>query len=167
MIGKPLSDCHALGMRTTATMMFGLRRGKSPLRQSFERLRRISGRYGRIHRLYPVDFRAGKPRRWKENPETTAFDLLKTLAISRMYLDNIDHVQSSWLTPGIKILPGGSAIRGRRLGSILIRRKRSLRRRGSAIAPTRTNFAASFPTRAIFLPSAITLYRSYALKQAS
>ena len=30
--------------------------------------------------------------------ETTAVDYLKTLAVSRLYLDNIDHIQSSWLT---------------------------------------------------------------------
>ncbi len=39
----------------------------------------------------------------KKRPEATAVDYLKTLAISRMYLDNIDHIQSSWLTPGIKV----------------------------------------------------------------
>jgi cyclic dehypoxanthinyl futalosine synthase len=53
-------------------------------------------------------------------PEATAADYLKTLAISRLYLDNIDHIQSSWLTPGIKICQIGLQFGADDVGSILI-----------------------------------------------
>jgi len=56
----------------------------------------------------------------KKVPEATAFDYLKTLAISRLYLDNIDHIQSSWLTPGIKICQVGLQFGADDVGSILI-----------------------------------------------
>ncbi len=56
----------------------------------------------------------------KKVPEATAVDYLKTLAISRLYLDNIDHIQSSWLTPGIKVCQVGLQFGADDVGSILI-----------------------------------------------
>ncbi len=47
-------------------------------------------------------------------------DYLKTLAVSRMYLDNIDHIQSSRLTPGIKLYQIGFQFGADDVGSILI-----------------------------------------------
>jgi len=54
-----------------------------------------------------VDVCRRKYRAWKKVQEATAVDYLKTLAVSRLYLDNIDHIQSSWLTPGIKVCQVG------------------------------------------------------------
>jgi cyclic dehypoxanthinyl futalosine synthase len=56
----------------------------------------------------------------KKIPQATAVDYLKTLAISRLYLDNIDHIQSSWLTPGIKVCQVGLQFGADDVGSILI-----------------------------------------------
>ena len=47
-------------------------------------------------------------------------DYLKTLAISRLYLDNILNLQSSWLTPGVKICQIGLRFGANDVGSILI-----------------------------------------------
>ena len=35
--------------------------------------------------------------------EATGLEYLRVLAISRLYLDNVPHLQSSWLTPGLKL----------------------------------------------------------------
>src|SRR5205814_6805871 len=51
--------------------------------------------------------------------ETTAVDYLKTLAVSRIYLDNILNVQASWLTPGHKICQIALRFGGNDVGSIL------------------------------------------------
>ena len=56
----------------------------------------------------------------KKVTETTAVDYLKTLAVSRLYLDNVDHIQSSWLTPGIKVCQVGLQFGADDVGSILI-----------------------------------------------
>jgi cyclic dehypoxanthinyl futalosine synthase len=45
---------------------------------------------------------------------------LKTLAVSRIYLDNILNVQASWLTPGLKICQIALRFGGNDVGSILI-----------------------------------------------
>jgi cyclic dehypoxanthinyl futalosine synthase len=56
----------------------------------------------------------------KKVPQATAVEYLKTLAISRLYLDSIDHIQSSWLTPGIKVCQIGLEFGADDVGSILI-----------------------------------------------
>ena len=111
---------HELGMRTTATMMFGCGEEYRHRVNHFETRPPHSGRYRRLHRFHSLDFRAGKYSARQKIPEATAVDYLKTLAISRLYLDNIDHIQSSWLTPGIKICQVGLQFGADDVGSILI-----------------------------------------------
>ncbi len=53
-------EAHALGMRTTATMMFGCGEEYRHRVNHFERLRRMQEDSGGIYRVYSLDFRAGK-----------------------------------------------------------------------------------------------------------
>src|ERR1700746_1459328 len=94
---------HSLGMRTTATMMFGCGEELRHRVNHLERLRRIQEDTGGFTAFIPWMFAAENTALGKRVQETTAVDYLKTLAVSRLYLDNIDHIQSSWLTPGIKV----------------------------------------------------------------
>jgi cyclic dehypoxanthinyl futalosine synthase len=111
---------HALGMRTTATMMFGCGEEYHHRVNHLERLRRIQQDTGGFTAFIPWIFAPEHTPLGKKVQETTAFDYLKTLAISRLYLDNIDHIQSSWLTPGIKICQVGLQFGADDVGSILI-----------------------------------------------
>jgi cyclic dehypoxanthinyl futalosine synthase len=52
--------------------------------------------------------------------EATAVEYLKTLGISRIYLDNIENVQSSWVTQGLKTCQLGLRFGGNDVGSIMI-----------------------------------------------
>jgi cyclic dehypoxanthinyl futalosine synthase len=52
--------------------------------------------------------------------EATAVEYLKTLAVSRIYLDNIENIQSSWVTPGLKTCQVGLRFGGNDVGSIMI-----------------------------------------------
>jgi cyclic dehypoxanthinyl futalosine synthase len=113
-------EAHALGMRTTATMMFGCGEEYRHRVNHFERLRRIQEDSGGFTAFIPWIFAPENTPLGKKIGETTAFDYLKTLAISRLYLDNIDHIQSSWLTPGIKICQVGLQFGADDVGSILI-----------------------------------------------
>jgi len=58
----------------------------------------------------------------------TAVDYLKTLAVARIYLDNIENVQASWLTPGHKICQIALRFGGNDVGSIPDRGERGARR---------------------------------------
>jgi cyclic dehypoxanthinyl futalosine synthase len=111
---------HSLGLRTTATMMFGCGEEFRHRVNHFERVRRIQEDTGGFTAFIPWIFAPENTPLGKKVPETTAVDYLKTLAISRMYLDNIDHVQSSWLTPGIKVCQVGLQFGADDVGSILI-----------------------------------------------
>ena len=111
---------HALGMRTTATMMFGCGEEYRHRVNHFERIRRLQEETGGFTAFIPWMFAPENTALGKKVPETTAVDYLKTLAISRLYLDNIEHIQSSWLTPGIKVCQVGLQFGADDVGSILI-----------------------------------------------
>jgi len=111
---------HSLGMRTTATMMFGCGEELRHRVNHLERIRQIQNDTGGFTAFIPWIFAPENTSLGKRVPETTAVDYLKTLAVSRMYLDNVDHIQSSWLTPGIKVCQVGLQFGADDVGSILI-----------------------------------------------
>ena len=155
---------HALGMRTTATMMFGCGEEMRHRVNHLERLRRIQEDTGGFTAFIPWIFAPENTPLGKKVPETTAFDYLKTLAISRLYLDNIDHIQSSWLTPGIKICQVGLQFGADDVGSILIEENVVY----AAGVRNRTNEdeLRRIIADAGYIPAQRdTLYRSYVLKQ--
>ena len=157
-------DAHSLGMRTTATMMFGCGEEYRHRVNHLERLRRIQEDTGGFTAFIPWIFAPEHTPLGKKIPEATAFDYLKTLAISRLYLNNIDHVQSSWLTPGIKICQVGLQFGADDVGSILIEENVVY----AAGVRNRTNEEElrRIISDAGYIPAQRdTLYRSYALKQ--
>ncbi|HUS07560.1 MAG TPA: cyclic dehypoxanthinyl futalosine synthase [Bryobacteraceae bacterium] len=112
---------HSLGMRTTATMMFGCGETIEQRMNHFEIVRRIQEETGGFTAFIPWSFQRENTslgRFVKE--EATAVEYLKTLAISRIYLDNILNVQSSWVTPGLKTCQVGLRFGGNDVGSIMI-----------------------------------------------
>jgi cyclic dehypoxanthinyl futalosine synthase len=156
-------EAHKLGMRTTATMMFGCGEEYRHRVNHLERLRRIQEDNGGFTAFIPWIFAPDNTPLGKKVPETTAFDYLKTLAISRLYLDNIDHVQSSWLTPGIKVCQVGLQFGADDVGSILIEENVVY----AAGVRNRTNEEElrRIISDAGYIPAQRdTLYRSYVLK---
>jgi cyclic dehypoxanthinyl futalosine synthase len=111
---------HRLGLRTTATMMFGCGEEFRHRANHLERIRQLQDETGGFTAFIPWMFAPENTPLGRTQPGTTAVDYLKTLAISRIYLDNIDHVQSSWLTPGIKVCQVGLQFGADDVGSILI-----------------------------------------------
>jgi cyclic dehypoxanthinyl futalosine synthase len=112
---------HALGMRTTATMMFGCGEELEHRVNHFERIRQLQQATGGFTAFIPWFFqRANTSLGNFLKEEVTAVDYLKTLAVARIYLDNILNVQASWLTPGHKICQIALRFGGNDVGSILI-----------------------------------------------
>src|SRR6266849_5794214 len=154
---------HSLGLRTTATMMFGCGEELRHRVNHFERLRRIQEDTGGFTAFIPWMFAAENTALGKTVQETTAVDYLKTLAVSRLYLDNFDHIQSSWLTPGIKVCQIGLQFGADDVGSILIEENVVF----AAGVKNRTNEGElrRVISDAGFIPAQRdTLYRSYVLK---
>jgi cyclic dehypoxanthinyl futalosine synthase len=112
---------HALGMRTTATMMFGCGETLDHRVNHLEIVRRIQEDTGGFTAFIPWFFQRENTslgRFVKE--EATAVEYLQNLAISRIYLENIDNIQSSWVTPGLKTCQLGLRFGGNDVGSIMI-----------------------------------------------
>jgi len=154
---------HSLGLRTTATMMFGCGEELRHRVNHLERIRQIQEETGGLTAFIPWIFAAENPALGRKLQKTTAVDYLKTLAVSRLYLDNIDHIQSSWLTPGIKVCQIGLQFGADDVGSILIEENvvyaAGVRRRTNEQELRRIIVDAGF------LPAQRdTLYRSYVLK---
>jgi cyclic dehypoxanthinyl futalosine synthase len=112
---------HSLGMRTTATMMFGTGETIEHRLNHFEIVRRIQEDTGGFTAFIPWFFQRENTSLGRfVKQEATAVEYLKMLALSRVYLDNILNVQSSWVTPGLKVCQLGLRFGGNDVGSIMI-----------------------------------------------
>jgi cyclic dehypoxanthinyl futalosine synthase len=112
---------HKLGMRTTATMMFGCGETLEQRVAHLEIVRRIQDETGGFTAFIPWSFQRENTslgRFVKE--EATGVEYLKTLAVSRLYLENVLNVQSSWVTQGLKTCQVGLKFGGNDVGSIMI-----------------------------------------------
>ncbi len=112
---------HQLGLRTTATMMFGCGEALEHRVNHFETIRRLQEDTGGFTAFIPWRFqRAHTSLGNFVKEEATAVDYLKTLAVARLYLHNISNIQASWLTPGHKLCQIALRFGGNDVGSILI-----------------------------------------------
>ncbi len=112
---------HRVGLRSTATMMFGIGDSVVHRVRHLQRIRDLQDETGGFTAFIPWTFQRENTalgRRIKEEP--TGIDYLKMLAVSRLFLDNIENFQSSWLTQGLKL--GQVALRfgANDMGSIMI-----------------------------------------------
>jgi cyclic dehypoxanthinyl futalosine synthase len=112
---------HSLGVRTTATMMFGTGETIEQRMNHLDIVRQIQQDTGGFTAFIPWFFQRENTslgRFVKE--EATAVEYLKMLALSRIYLDNIQNIQASWVTPGLKVCQVGLRFGGNDVGSIMI-----------------------------------------------
>ena len=112
---------HHVGLRTTATMMFGIGDSTVHRVRHLQRIRDLQDETGGFTAFIPWTFQRENTalgRKIKE--ELTGMDYLRMLAVSRLFLDNVDHIQSSWLTQGLRL--GQVALRfgADDMGSIMI-----------------------------------------------
>jgi cyclic dehypoxanthinyl futalosine synthase len=116
-----MRHAHRLGMSTTATMMYG---HVETLAERVEHMRRIRELQDETR-----GFRAFIS--WTFQPQgtrlaatvshyPTSFEYLLTQAVSRIYLDNVDHIQSSWVTQGMKVGQVALEFGADDLGSVMI-----------------------------------------------
>ncbi len=112
---------HKLGMRTTATMMFGCGETLEHRVNHFQRIYDLQNETGGFTAFIPWTFQPGNTalggRGWDE---ATSVEYLKTLAISRIFLDNFENVQASWVTQGLKVLQLGLRFGGNDVGSVML-----------------------------------------------
>ena len=96
-----MRQAHGLGLRSSATMMFGHVESLDDRIEHLGRLRDLQDETGGFTAFICWTF---QPEHTKLRAETvTSAEYLRTQAIARIYLDNFENVQSSWVTQGPKI----------------------------------------------------------------
>jgi cyclic dehypoxanthinyl futalosine synthase len=114
-----MRQAHRHGMRTTATMMFGMGEDLPARLEHLQRIRDLQDETGGFTAFIAWTFQH-EHTDLPDLPEVFAHEYLKTLAVSRLFLDNVQHLQSSWVTQGKKIGQLGLAFGADDMGSIMI-----------------------------------------------
>jgi cyclic dehypoxanthinyl futalosine synthase len=118
-----MRDAHRLGISTTATMMYG---HVETLEDRVEHMRKVRALQDELHGFRAFiswTFQSDGNRLADKVPRESmpsSFEYLLTQAVSRIYLDNVDHIQSSWVTQGMKIGQVALGFGADDLGSIMI-----------------------------------------------
>ena len=86
---------HKLGMHSNATMLYGHVENYTHRIDHMERLRQLQDKTGGFNTFIPLKFRNGD-NEMSSTPEVTVIEDLKTYAVSRIYLDNFNHVKAYW-----------------------------------------------------------------------
>jgi cyclic dehypoxanthinyl futalosine synthase len=112
---------HKVGLRSTATMMFGI--GDLTVHQvrHLQRIRDLQDETGGFTAFISWTFQRENTalgRRIKEEP--TGLEYLRMLAVSRLFLDNIENIQASWLTQGLRLGQVSLRFGANDMGSIMI-----------------------------------------------
>ncbi len=96
---------HNKGLRTSATMMFGHIESLPERLEHLRRLRQLQDRTKGFTAFIPWPFQPDNTKlvQSADIKKTTGYGYLRMLSLSRIYLDNIDNVQASWVTQGPKI----------------------------------------------------------------
>ncbi len=116
-----MEAAHHVGLRTTATMMFGIGDKVEHRVNHLQKIRDLQDKTGGFTAFISWTFqRENTALGRKITEEPTGIDYLKMLAVGRLFLDNVQHIQASWLTQGIKL--GQVALRfgADDMGSIMI-----------------------------------------------
>ena len=114
-----MRTAHELGLRTTATMMFG---GGETLADRIEHMRRVrelQDATGGFTAFIAWTFQ-NENTEMQDIEEESGFNYLRTQAVARIYIDNIRSVQSSWVTQGLAIGQLALKFGANDMGSIMI-----------------------------------------------
>lgn len=94
---------HKLGIKSTATMMYGTVESDEEIIEHFEHIRKLQDETGGFRAFIMWSFQGENTELIKEFPEIekqSSNRYLRLLAVARLYLDNVPNIQSSWVTQG-------------------------------------------------------------------
>lgn len=96
-----MAEAHRQGLKTTATMMFGMGETVSERIEHLSRLRDLQDETGGFTAFIPWTYQPNNAN--LPAPEASSVEYLRMLALSRLFLDNIPHLQASWVTQGPRV----------------------------------------------------------------
>lgn len=96
-------EAHEIGMKTTATMMFGTLESDEEIVSHWDHLRNLQDITGGFRAFILWSFQGANTKLKAEYPnlvKQSSNRYLRLLAVSRLFLDNFKNIQSSWVTQG-------------------------------------------------------------------
>ena len=114
-----MRQTHANGLRSSATMMYGMGEPPAVRIEHMERVRDLQDETSGFTAFISWTFQHDHTE-MEDVPETYAHEYLKTLAVSRLLIDNVQHFQASWVTQGKKIGQLALQFGADDMGSIMI-----------------------------------------------
>ncbi|MDR1554412.1 MAG: dehypoxanthine futalosine cyclase, partial [Campylobacteraceae bacterium] len=99
-------SAHKIGMKSTATMMFGTIEKDEDIIEHWEHIRSLQDRTGGFRAFIMWSFQSANTKLKEQIPDIkkqSANRYLRLLAVSRLFLDNFQNIQSSWVTQGSHI----------------------------------------------------------------
>jgi len=113
-----METAHQVGLKTTATMVIGMGETYAQRIEHMEKIRMLQEKTGGFRAFIMWSYQPGNTELGGE--KTSAWDYLRTLAIARLYLNNVSHIQGSWVTQGQNIGQLTLAFGANDLGSIML-----------------------------------------------
>lgn len=99
-----MRTAHQIGYKTTATMMYGHLETDEDIIEHLDVIRNLQDETGGFTAFIPWSFKPGNTPLEKIIPHyATSTRYLQMIAIGRIYLDNVEHIQASWFSEGKKI----------------------------------------------------------------
>jgi cyclic dehypoxanthinyl futalosine synthase len=97
-----MRTCHRLGIRTSATMMYGSVETLAQRVEHLQKIRDLQDETGGFNSFIDWSF-IPDATEMTELKRASGFDYLRTTAVARVFLDNIRSFQASWVTQGAKV----------------------------------------------------------------
>ncbi len=94
---------HQMGGRSTCTMLYGHIESAAQRVDHLRQLRELQDETKGFTGFIPFAFEPGESTVLAHIPHATAFDQLRNLAVSRIYLDNIEHLTAYWVSMGLSL----------------------------------------------------------------
>jgi cyclic dehypoxanthinyl futalosine synthase len=98
-----MREAHRQGIAGTATMMFGSVESLEDRVEHLRVIRELQDETGGFRAFIPWTFSSPRTELEGITVQATGVDYLMMLAVSRLYLDNVPHIQASWVTQGLKM----------------------------------------------------------------
>ncbi|MEO7259900.1 MAG: cyclic dehypoxanthinyl futalosine synthase [Jatrophihabitantaceae bacterium] len=94
-----METAHNLGVQSTATFMMGTGETNAERIEHLRMVRDVQDRTGGFRSFIPWTYQP-ENNHLKGRTQATSLEYLRMIALARLFFDNVDHLQGSWLTTG-------------------------------------------------------------------
>ena len=112
-----MRTAHSIGMKSTATMVIGFGETLSQRLEHMQKIRALQDETGGFRAFITWTY---QPSKILGGDKVSAQDYMRTLAMTRLFMDNVEHIQGSWVTQGERIGQLTQTFGADDLGSIML-----------------------------------------------